>query len=243
MTIATQIQDPTAGAGAPSGDPAAGEQGTQQPSGSTQAPSGQQQPAGRTYTDSDMANARRSWQREQERALTQLRQEFEQKYVPRPTPQPEDPWAAFDPDVAKTLKAVMERELETRLEQRLKPFQYLQQTTQQLAFQNEEARIKSQYPDYEKNRTAVLEFAVEHGIPNLDMAYRAWKFDELSKIDPKKIAADAVKDYTTKKTAQASTTPALEGRGGGAPPSKQPLKDYEDMDRAAAELYRQSQES
>jgi hypothetical protein len=204
--------------------------------------------AGRTYSeaelrstlDSQMANARRSWDFETNRRLERERQNWERQYRPQASPSAKpDPWAGFDPEVQQRLRAAIDAELEARtapLNERLSAFQ---QQQEDIAFANDEARIGAKYPDYQKNRAAILEFAVANGIPNLDMAYRSWKYDELSKIDVKKIERDAVSNHLKRKSAQAVSTPAVEGRGGGTPSSKQTFKSREEMDDAAVELLRE----
>lgn len=236
--MSIEIQpNPTAGAGT---DPAAGNAG--QPPAVTPPPGGQP-PAARTYTDADMASARRSFEadakRQRDVALATARAEWERVNAPRS--QPDDPWSALDPEAARVLRTILESEFTTRLT----PFQQrTMQQTDDLAFAAEEATMREKHKDYKDNRTAILEFAVENGIRNLDMAYRAWKYDELSKIDPAALKKQGEQEYIKKKTQQASTTPAVEARGGGAPSGgKQQLKDYDDMDAAAAEMFRASQES
>lgn len=219
-------QDPTPGdSGGADGQ---GQQGTQAP----------QTPAARSYSDADMAAARRSFEaqskRERESALAAVRAEYEQRFAPKPAAN--DPWSALDPQVAQTLKSLFEHELSQR-------FAPVQQQQEDIAFRNDEAELRGKYSDYAKNRLAVLEYGVQNGIANLEQAYRAWKFDELSTIDPKKIGQDAIASYTKRKTAQASSTPAVEGRGGGAPSSKQNFKTREEMDEAVIDMVRAANES
>lgn len=218
-------------------DPTPGDNGgadgqTQQ---GTQAP---QAPAARTYSDADMAAARRSFEqqsrRERESALAAVRAEYEQRFAPKPAV--DDPWSQFDPAVAQAMRKVLDHELSQR-------FAPVQQQQEDIAFRNDEAEIRGKYPDYAKNRVAVLEYGVQNGIANLEQAYRAWKYDELSTIDPKKIGQDAIASYTKRKTAQASGTPAVEGRGGGAPSSKQQPKTREEMDEAVVEMLKAANES
>jgi hypothetical protein len=226
MTIANEItgNDPTAGenAGAPSDPVASG----------TQAPPA---PAARTYSDSDMANARRSWEatarREREAALAAIRSEYESRSAPKPAD--DDPWSEFDPQVAARLKAALERTLQTHLSP-------LKQAQNDLAFARDENEMRTKYSDYSDNRAAILQFAVENGIRNLDTAYRAWKYDSLSKIDPKAIARDAVAEHIKKKQKQSAETPAVEGRGGGAPSSAKKYKDRDEMEADALDLITQA---
>lgn len=222
-------QDPTPGDNG--GADGQAQQGTQAP----------QTPAARTYSDADMAAARRSFEvqsrREREAALAAVRAEYEQRFAPKPTT--DDPWSQFDPTVAAAFRKVLEHEFGTRLA----PLQTIQTQQEDIAFRNDEAEIRSKYPDYAKNRVAVLEYGVQNGIVNLEQAYRAWKYDELSSLDPKKIGQDAIANYTKRKTAQASGTPAVEGRGGGAPSSKQNFKSREEMDEAVIEMVKAANES
>lgn len=206
-------------------------------SGEQQGTPAPQTPAARTYNDNDMANARRSFEtqskRERESALAAVRAEYEQRFAPKP--QSNDPWSRLDPTVAEVLKGIFQHEMETRLT----PFKEQQED---ISFRNDEAEIRAKYPDYAKNRAAVLEFGAQNGIGNIEQAYRAWKYDELSQLDPDAIGKAAVASYTKKKTQQASTTPAVEGKGGGAPSSAQKIKTWDDADEAAASIFRSSQE-
>ena len=203
---------------------------------STQAPAA---PAARTYSDADMANARRAFQadsqREWQRREAAIRAEFEQRFVPREQPKATDPWSQFDPTVAGPLKALFEHEFQSRLS----PFQ---QQQEDLAFSRDELEVRNRYPDYGENRADILEFAVQNGIVNLDAAYHAWRSMNRWQ-DPDEIGKAAVAAYTRKKTAQASRTPAVEGRGGGAPSSKQQPKSREEMDAIAEEMLRAANES
>lgn len=212
--------DPTAGA-------SAGASAEGQPAAGTQAQT--TTPAGRSYSDADMAAARRSFQAESQREWTRreqaLRSELESRFITREQPKPNDPWSQFDPSVAAAIRAAVEHEIQARVT----PFQ---QQQEDLQLRNDEAELKSKYPDYGKNRTDILEFAVQHNIADLDTAYRAWKFDELSQLDPKKIGQAAVAEHIKKKTTQATSTPSVEGRGGGSPSTKQAFKSREDMDDA-----------
>jgi len=219
--------NPTSGAN----DGASGEQ--------YESPPAPQAPAARTYNDADMANARRSFEtqskRERESALAAVRSEYEQRFNPKP--QSNDPWAAFDPNVAQAIRAAMESEFTSRLT----PFREQQED---ISFRNDEAEIRGKYPDYAKNRTAVLEFGVQNGIGNIEQAYRAWKYDELSALDPDAIGKAAVASYTQKKNRQASNTPSVEGKGGGAPSSRQPLpKDRDELDAMAMAMFRSAEDS
>lgn len=217
-------------------------------SGANDGASGEQQSAPvqqaqtRTYTQSDydrqFADARRSWEhqskREREAALAAVRAEYEQRLSPKP--QNNDPWSQLDPSVANVLRGIFQHELETRLT----PFK---QQQEDIAFRNDEAEIRAKYPDYAKNRAAVLEFGVQHGIADLDAAYRAWKYDELAQLDPDAIGKAAIAAYTKKKTQQASATPSVEGKGGGAPSSAQKIKTWDDADEAAKDIFRAAQEA
>lgn len=193
---------------------------------STPAP---QAPAGRSFTDADMAAARRSWEADARKSEQRLRQELSQQFIPREQPKPNDPWSKFDPQVAAAMREVMEHEFQ----QRLTPFKAQQDD---IAFRNDEAEIRTRYPDYSANRLAVLEFGVQHGIADIEQAYRSWKYDQLATVDPKRIGQDAVAAYLKKKTAQAVQTPASEGRGGAAPSSQQKFKTREEMDEAVLEM-------
>jgi len=219
MTLDTQIadQDPTAGDDAGTQD-----QPVTQPV---------TQPAGRTYTDSDMASARRSWQEDQRRREAAIRAE----YAPKPTSQSPDHWSGFEPTVAQQLKAAMDAEFNAR-------FTPIKQQQDDLAFRTEEAQVKAKYKDYEENRLAILEFAVQNGIPRVEVAYHAWRSQNKWQ-DPDSIGRAAIAAHLKKKTAQSVATPAVEGRGGGAISSKQKFKDRDDMDEAARALFRASDDT
>lgn len=208
-------------------DPTSGENdGSQEPTQPTQP----QAPAGR-YTDSDMANARRSFEADFARREAKIRAEYEQRSAPRPTSP--DPWSGFEPTVAQQLKAAMEAEFNAR-------FTPIKQQQDDLAFRNEESAVKAKYKDYEENRLAILEFAVQNGIPRVEVAYHAWRSQNKWQ-DPDAIGKKAIADHLRKKTAQSVATPSVEGRGGGAPSSKQKYKDRDEMDEAAKALFRASE--
>lgn len=192
----------------------------------------------RSYLDSQMANARRSWDFETNKRLERERKNWEAQYRQPQAPAKADPWEDIDPEAARRLRAVMDAELERRIAPVNERLAKYQQAQEDLAFANDEAKISAKYPDYQKNRTAILEFATANRIFDLDNAYRSWKYDELSKIDVNKIKREAVSEHLKKKTAQSVSTPAVEGRGGGAPSSKQQFKSREEMDDAALELVR-----
>src|SRR6185503_3105718 len=84
----------------------------------------------------------------------------------------DDPWSAFDPEVAAALKSVFDQEFQTSAQP------YLDQLTREAedrAFAADEQRMRAIYPDYEKQRAAVLNFAVDNNIADLDLAYRAFR--------------------------------------------------------------------
>jgi hypothetical protein len=221
----TGTQDPTGGE--QPGSQSASQQGTPAP----------QAPAGRSFSDADMAAARRSWEADSQRREARLRQEFTQQFIPREQPKPNDPYAAFDPQVAAALQAAIDA--------RLQPFQQFQKQAQDrqddLDFRNEEVDVRTKYPDYAKNRAEILEFAVKNGIATPDAAYHAWRSMN-QWPDEKAIRNDERTKYYAKKTAQAAGTPSVEGRGGGAPSSKQPFKSREDMDEAAMAMIQAAQD-
>lgn len=222
--------DPNLEADPTAGDNAGSQEQVQQPQPVTQ-------PAGRTYTDADMASFRRSQQAEWDRREARIRSEFEQRYVPREQPKPTSPFGELlDPTVTPKFEAALEAYLSTRLA----PFQ---QNQEDLSFSRDEAEIRAKYKDYGPNRADILNFAVQNEIVNLDAAYRAWKYDELSKIDPEKIGRDAVAKHVNRKAAQSAGTPSVEGRGGGAPSSKQNLKTREEMDEAVEAMLRSANEN
>lgn len=220
-------------------DPTPGEyggtEGSSEPS--TQAP---QAPAERTYRQSEfdghMANARRSWEaqagRERQSALDAVRQEYERKQSPQPSRQ--DPWSAFDPSVSTALRAALQAEFD----QRMAP---VREQQEDISLRNEESEAKGKYPDYAENRADILEFAIQNGIPNVEVAYHAWRSQNRWQ-DPDVIGKAAVAAYTKRKSAQSSTTPSVEGRGGGAPTSAKKVKSWDDADEAAKEIFRSSQE-
>lgn len=205
-------------------------------------------PAERTYTkaqyDAEFANARRSWEYQTEQRLAKERQAWQKAQAPQP--QSDDPWSALDPNVAAAFRKIFDRELQKSIE----PFKTAQETYQQqqedLAFKSEEADLKAKYPDYAKNRAAVLEFAVANSIPNAEAAFHAWR--SMTQWD--KNASMAVTAHLAKKASQSARTPSTEGRGGGAPTSKQSFRDaktgkldYDAMDEAAKEMFRASEQS
>lgn len=201
------------------------------------------QPVGRTYTDQDMAAARRSFERDAAQRESRLRADFESRFVAREQPKPTSPWSdLLAPDIEPKFQAA----LDAAIAAKLAPYQ---QNQEELAFSRDEAEIKAKYKDYTANRVDILNFAVENEIVNLDTAYRAWKYDELSKIDPEKIGRDAVAKHVNRKAAQSAGTPSVEGRGGGAPSSKQSFQgkdgklDRDAMDRAAEEMFRSANET
>jgi hypothetical protein len=143
---------------------------------------------------------------------------------------PNSPWARFDPSIVDALKGALSGEIATAVA----PYR------QQIAASNlaaAEAKLASEHPEYQKVRAHVLNFAVEHRIPDLDIAFRAYSYQDRAQIE-----RDAVANYTKKKVKQAVSTPSVEGRGGGAPSSRQKYKSRDDMDAAAAQLFRDSQE-
>lgn len=201
----------------------------------TQAEPIQPAPAGR-YTDADMAAARRSFEADASRREARLRAEFESRYVPKEQPKPSDAWEELlDPSIAPKFRAALEAEFERRNAP-------IRQQQEDLAFKNDEARISAKYPDYSKNRDAILAFAVQAGIGNVDVAYHAWR-SQTQWQDPEAIGKKYLADYQKKKSAQASSTPAVEGRGGGAPSSKQNLKTREEMDEAVEAMLRSANDN
>lgn len=80
-----------------------------------------------------------------------------------------DPWAEFDPEAARVLKALFDQEWS-------KHSQPLVDASEDRAFAEAEKRMKAIYGSaYEKNRDAVLRFAIENNVPDVDIAFRAWR--------------------------------------------------------------------
>lgn len=224
-------------------NPTAGEDAGSQPADTQDTQPAPAAPAERTYKDSDMAAARRSWEqraaRDREIAIQQARAEWQRSQTPPANP--DDPWSKFDPDVAKALQAALERAIETRaapLQARVDSYAKQQED---LAFANDESRMSAKYPDYQKNRIPVIEFAVASGIKNLDLAYHAWR-SQNQWPDEKAIRLDERGKYGKAKVAQSSTAPLTEGRGGGSPSTKTNFRDKDGkldkdaMDAAALEI-------
>jgi hypothetical protein len=224
-----------------------------EPQADSAAPVEQPAPQERTYSQQEfnyhMGRARKSFeadaQRRQEAAINAAQIEWQQRfdewakqsttrerYVPQDQPKqdPNSPWARFDPDAADALRSVLSGEIESAVA----PYR------QQIAASNlaaEEAKLAGQYPDYQKVRAHVLNFAVANRILDLDLAYKAFKYQDRAAIE-----RDAIAGYVKKKVRQSSQTPSVEGRGGGAPSSKQGYKNRDQMDEAAAQLFRASQD-
>lgn len=226
-------QDPTAGDNAG----ADGSQGDQSDQTGTQPE--QQTPAERTYRqsefDSHMAGARRSWEAQAQRERAAIEQRIRQEYEQRQQRPANDPWSSFDPNVAQALRQALAAELD----QRITPMRDQQED---LTLRNEESAVSAKYRDYAENRNEILEFAVANGIPNVEVAYHAWRSQNRWQ-DPDAIGKAAVAAYTKRKIRQSDTTPSVEGRGGGAPTSARKIKDFDDADEAAKELFRASQEA
>jgi len=199
----------------------------------------------RTYTDADMARARRSYQaeaaRRQEAAIAAAQAEWQRQFEEwysaqgaqqaqqaQPQPEPNSPFSRFDPTVAA--------ELQAGLTQALAPYQQRQAA---LAQQAEEARAAAKYgPDFLKNRDAVLQFAKENGITTWDVAYRAFKYSDRAQIEREAIGA-----YVKKKAATSARTPSVESRGGGAPSGRQNFKNREEMDEHVIDTLRRANQS
>jgi len=187
-----------------------------------------------------MAAARRSFEADAQRREARLRQELEQRFIPREQPKSADPWDdLLDPSVAPKFRAALEAEFNRRNAP-------IREQQEDLAFKNDEARISAQYPDYQKNRAAVLQFAVQAGIGNVDVAYHAWR-SQTQWQDPDAIGKKYLADYQKKKATQAAGTPLAEGRGGGSPSTKTNFRgkdgrlDKDAMDAAALEIIRASE--
>jgi len=206
----------------------------------------------RTYSDADMARARSSFeakaQRRQEQAIANAvaaaqaewnqqleawwqQQQGQQQYETQQPQQPQDPnspWSRFTPDVAEELKAA--------LDQTLAP---VQQRQAALAQQADEARVAAKYgSDFLKNRDAVLAYANANQIGTWDAAFRAWKFEDRATIE-----MQAVSNYLKKKASTSARTPSVEGRGGGAPSSKQQFKSRDEMDEHVIDTLRRANQS
>lgn len=192
------------------------------------APAAPAAPPERTYNDADMANARRSFESGQSRREAAIRAEYEERLAPKPTP--EDPWSTFDPQVSAALRAALDHEWNSRMGP-------VKQQQDDIAFRNDEVAVKAQFPDYEKNRSEILNYAVQNKIVNLNAAYHAWRSEnKWPDVDAGNKAYLAA--HLKKKAAQSVGTPVVEGRGGGAPSGKQTYKDRDQMDEAAKALFR-----
>lgn len=199
-------------------------------------------PTGRTYSEAEynrqFADARRAWEYNTQQQIQRERQKWEREMASRQTPPAQqDPWSGFDPEVQQRLRAAIEAELEGRTAPLREQLQSFQQRQDDIALRNDEAQLSSRFPDYQKNRAAVLEFAVANGIPNVEAAFHAWR-SMYQWPDVAAIERSAVSQHVKRKVGQSVRTPSVEGRGGGAPSSKQDFKDRDEMDAAAAQIFR-----
>lgn len=209
MTIDPNIQseDPTAGvtAGSEGSDGGQGEQA-------------QNAPAARTYTDADMAAARRSWdyqaKREREAALTAVREEYERRIAAGQSPAAAAQQAAkFDPQVQDALRSWFQENFGSSLDG-LRESQIRQDINLGLT------TFQSRHPELSTAQVNdILEAATQFGdaVMNatpidrlLDMAYLQYKYGNFDEASFKKAAVD---EYLKGK-AKTASVPRPQGSGG-----------------------------
>lgn len=231
MSLETGTPDPTAEAADTTPDTGTAP-ATTAPATQGTAAAGQPQ---RTYTQADVDAAyaeARKWKREQE---ARLREQYERQYE-RSTPQPE-----VDP--------ALRAQIESLVGPIVAP---IKQQAVEVSLDRAVGALGKKYPEFgdEAKVREIFGAVVDLGLDRashlpietvLELGYRHWKHDEMSKAlasqpdieTVKKQAADeAIKAYTAKKVDTASKTPKPEGAGQGAVSSPKKITKRDEYEAA-----------
>jgi hypothetical protein len=98
--------------------------------------------------------------------------------------QDSDPWSNFDPEVAGALRAVLQHEID----QQTAPFR---QAEADRNLKADEDRMRAVYPEYERNRLAILTHGLDRGITNIEDAFHAWRGSSDPATSPVNAQSDA----------------------------------------------------
>lgn len=227
-------QDPTPGV---TGDESGNEQGNAAP-----------QTAERTYTQADWteysrglrrnleAEFRRNSEREREAAIQAVRQEYEQRFAPKP----ERPQSPFAPEVESALSQWFQQQIG----QHLAPLQETQTRSQiELGL----TQFQSQHPEMSaEDVNNVLETALGFGeeVVNkapidwlLQQGYLAYKYRDFNEDELKQKAID---EYLSKKSRTNANTPRPQGPGAAVLPTQKRPKDFATADRMFEAMVQQA---